>query len=79
MTEEIIIIAKILTPLQLAHKKYYEKMKHNELYIIKRQAVAKKHYDKIKNTEEYKMMASIRGKEYYKKTKDSILFPNILV
>jgi len=76
MTEEI---TKILTPLQLAHKKYYEKMKYNPIYIAKRQGVAKKYYDKIKDTEEYKIMASIRGKEYYQKTKDGILLPNILV
>ena len=53
----------LLTPLQKAKKRYYEKIKNDPLYILKRKtpefkaklrASCNKYYNKVKNNDEFK-------------------------
>ena len=74
----------ILTALQKAKKKYYEKIKNDPLYILKRKtpefkaklrASCNKYYNKVKNNDEFKKKVSDQKKQYYIKKKfEPLLF-----
>ena len=64
----------ILTALQKAKKKYYEKIKNDPEYILKRKtpefkaklrASCNKYYNKVKNNDEFKKKVSDQKKQYY--------------
>ena len=74
----------ILTALQKAKKKYYEKIKNDQEYILKRntpefkaklRASCNKYYNKVKDNEQFKEKVSKQKKEYYIRKKfEPLLF-----
>lgn len=62
----------ILTPQQIAKKKYYEKMKNDPSYIDSRRKNHKKYYDKIKNDVTFKEKVSIQKRQYYIDKKEKL-------
>ena len=69
----------ILTPLQKANKKYYEKIKNNPEYQSQINKSFLNHYhNQLKNNVEFKAKVSAQKKEYYQKKKKEILLKIIL-
>ena len=69
----------LLTPLQRAQKKYYEKRKNNIDYKNQIKINNKTYYDKVKVTPEFKEKVSIKKKEYYYANKKDILLDFFIV
>ena len=63
----------LLTPLQRAQKKYYEKRKSTQKYKDQIKLSNKKYYEKIKDDPEFKEKVSKQKKEYYYNNKCNIV------
>ena len=68
----------ILTPLQRAQKKYYEKIKSTDKYKQKRREISKKQYAILREDPIFKQKVSIQKQKYYSANKNEILL-NIIV
>jgi len=78
----------ILTALQKAKKKYYEKIKNDPEFKAKRNTPeykaklrqsCNKYYNKIKNNDDFKKKVSAQKKEYYNRKKIETLILEIQV
>ena len=68
----------LLTPLQRAQKKYYEKIKSTDKYKEKRREISKKQYSILKDDPIFKEKVSKQKKEYYYANRKEILLEIIV-
>ena len=68
----------ILTPLQRAQKKYYEKRKSSQKYKDQVKVSNKKYYEKVKDTTEFKEKVSIQKHKYYYANRSEVLLDIIV-
>ena len=68
----------ILTPLQRAQKKYYEKRKSSQKYKDQVKVSNKKYYEKIKDDPTFKEKVSIQKHKYYYANRSEVLLDIIV-
>ena len=68
----------LLTPLQKAQKKYYEKIKNTDKYKEKRREISKKQYVILREDPIFKEKVSKQKKAYYNANKLEMLLEIIL-
>ena len=68
----------ILTPLQRAQKKYYEKIKSTDKYKEKRREISKKQYATLREDPLFKEKVSIQKQKYYYANRREVLLDIIV-